>query len=68
MHGGFFMSLDLKQDVFHTVVSRIAERSDSLRDVKRVANVGIDGWFKVEIIAALGERLLRSTIKDQTSH
>ena len=46
------MALDLKQDVFQAVVLRITERSDSLRNVKRFTNIGIEGWLKVEIVAA----------------
>jgi len=67
------MSLDLKRDVFQPVVSRITERSDSLRDVKRFSNVGIEGWFKVEIVAALGGKVTSLnnkgpdlTLEDQT--
>ena len=67
------MALDLKQDVFRPVVSRITERSDSLRGVKRFANVGIEGWFKVEIVAALGAKVISLnnkgpdvTLKDQS--
>ena len=51
------MALDLKQDVFQPVVSRIINRSDSLREIKRFTNTGIEGWFKVEIVAALGAKV-----------
>jgi hypothetical protein len=68
------MSLDLKQDVFQPVVTRIAERKDSLRAIMRFANVGIEGWFKVEIVAALGEKVFSLnnkgpdlTLKDRTN-
>ena len=67
------MSLDLMRDVFQPVFLRITERRDSLREVKRLTNVGIEGWFKVEIVAALGERVSKLnnkgpdlTLKDQT--
>jgi hypothetical protein len=48
------MSLDLKSDVFEPVAARIAERRDSLLNIKRFPRTGIEGWFKVEILAALG--------------
>jgi len=51
------MTLDLKQDVFMPVVARMVERSYSLRNIKRFPRSGIEGWFKVEIIAALGNRV-----------
>lgn len=67
------MSLDLNRDVFQPVFSRITERSDSLREVKRFTNAGIEGWFKVEIVAALGGRVISLnnkgpdlTLEDQT--
>ena len=51
------MSLDLKQEVFQPVLSRVVDRSDSLRNVKRFPNTGIEGWLKVEVVAALGDRV-----------
>jgi hypothetical protein len=48
------MSLDLKSDVFEPVAARKAERGDSLLNIKRFPKTGIEGWFKVEIVAALG--------------
>lgn len=51
------MALDLKQDVFQSVVARVRERADSLRNMMRFHNSGIEGWFKVEIVAALGEKV-----------
>lgn len=48
------MDLDLKQDVFMPVVEQVKKRSDSLRNIKRFPKSGIEGWFKVEIVAALG--------------
>ena len=48
------MSLDLESDVFEPVAARIAERRDSLVNIKRFPKTGIEGWFKVEIVAALG--------------
>lgn len=67
------MTFDLKQDVFQPVVSRIIARSDSLRGVKRFNNIGIEGWFKEEIVAALDAKVASLnnagpdlTLKDQT--
>jgi hypothetical protein len=51
------MALDLNQDVFVPVVARIKERSESLRNIKRFARCGIEGWFKVEVVAALGSNV-----------
>jgi len=51
------MALDLKQDVFQSVVVRVRERRDSLRSVADFPNSGIEGWFKVEIVAALGKKV-----------
>lgn len=51
------MILDLYRDVFQPVVARVTERADSLRSVKRFSNSGIEGWFKVEIVAALGDNV-----------
>ena len=50
------MAMDLKQDVFQSVVTRVRERGDSLRSIAHCSNTGIEGWFKVEIVAALGEK------------
>jgi hypothetical protein len=47
------MSHELKSEVFEPVVKRIIEKSDSLREIKRFQRTGIEGWFKVEIVAAL---------------
>jgi len=67
------MALDLNQDVFQPVVARVTERTDSLRSVKRFSNAGIEGWFKVEIVAALGDKVTSLnnvgpdlTLEDQT--
>ena len=53
------MALDLKQDVFQSVVARVRERGDSLRSMMRFPNSGIEGWLKVEIVAALCEKVTR---------
>ncbi len=68
------MTLDLNQDVFQPVVARVIERTDSLRNVKRFPRAGIEGWFKVEIVAALGDKVASLnnvgpdlTLEDQTN-
>lgn len=48
------MNHELKSDVFEPVAKRIIARSDSLLNIKRFQRTGIEGWFKVEIVAALG--------------
>ena len=52
------MTLDLNQDVFQPVLKRVIDRRESLRSVRRFSNVGIEGWFKVEIVAALGDKVI----------
>ena len=51
------MALDLRQDIFQPVVARVAKRADSLTDIMRFSYSGIEGWFKVEIVAALGDKV-----------
>ena len=53
------MATDLYRDVFQPVAARVTERTDSLRNVKCFRNCGIEGWLKVEIVAALGDRVAR---------
>ena len=50
------LALDLIQDVFQPVVARVKERGDSLRRTGSFPNSGIEGWFKVEVVACLGEK------------
>ena len=51
------MALDLRQVIFRPVAARVRERADSLTNIIRFANSGIEGWFKVEIVAALGNKV-----------
>ena len=51
------MVLDLNQHIFRLVVERVKERRDSLRNMMRFTNSGIEGWLKVEIVAALGPKV-----------
>jgi hypothetical protein len=39
------------------VLEQMKMRADSLREVKRFGRCGIEGWFKVEVVAALGKRV-----------
>ena len=47
----------LREDVFIPVAIRIKARSDSLQEFRRFWAAGIEGWFKVEVVAALGEKV-----------
>lgn len=49
--------MDLKLDIFVPVLKRIICRVESLRSIKRFQKTGIEGWFKVEIVAALDTRI-----------
>ncbi len=49
--------MDLKTDILIPVAKRIRERADSLRVVKRFPRSGIEGWLKVEAVAALGDKV-----------
>jgi hypothetical protein len=54
------MIMDLKQlkkEIFDPIASRIKERSESLRNIKRFPRTGIEGWFKVEILSVLDKRV-----------
>lgn len=49
--------MDLLEDILNPVIYRILDRRDSLKDVKRFESTGIEGWFKVEIVAALKNKI-----------
>lgn len=51
------MALDLRQDIFQPVSARVRKRADSLTNIMCFVNSGIEGWFKVEIVAALGDKI-----------
>jgi hypothetical protein len=53
------MSLDLEREVFLFVARRIRSRADSLRALKRFPRSGIEGWLKVQVVAALGSLVKR---------
>ena len=51
------MGIDLRKEVFVPVLARMKKRAESLGNMKRFRNSGIEGWFKVEIVAVLGEKV-----------
>jgi len=51
------MKIDLKKDIFLPVANRIRTRADSLKAIKRFAKCGIEGWLKVEAVAALDAKI-----------
>jgi len=51
------LGFDLTRDVFLPVLKRVKERADSLVAVKRFPRSGIEGWFKVEIVAVLDSKV-----------
>jgi len=51
------LGIDLRTEVFLPVVARVKERAESLGNVKRFPRTGIEGWFKVEIVAVLGKKV-----------
>ena len=53
------MRMDLNQDIFEPVAARVRRRIDSLRNIRRFPRTGIEGWFKVEIVAALNKGVRR---------
>ena len=51
------MAIDLRNDVFVPVLARMRKRVESLHNIKRFPRTGIEGWFKVEIVAVLGNKV-----------
>ena len=56
--------LNLKKEVFQPVVERIKGRSESLKPLKGLGRIGLEGWFKVEIIAALRDKVITPPQRD----
>jgi hypothetical protein len=52
-------NFDLKNDIFSTIINWLQENNhvSSLKEIKRFERIGIEGWFKVEIVAALGKKV-----------
>ena len=51
--------MDLKRDLFLPVAKRLRDRADSLREMRRFPRSGIEGWLKVEVVAALGGKVAK---------
>jgi hypothetical protein len=53
--------MDLIKDIFKPVKVRIHNKSESLAKskIKRFPKTGIEGWFKVEVVAALGQNIIK---------
>lgn len=49
--------MDIKADVFLPVAKRLRDRADSLREMRRFPRSGIEAWLKVEVVAALGQKV-----------
>ena len=49
--------MNLLEDILNPVIHRIWDKRDSLRDVKRFESTGIEGWLKVEVVAALRNKI-----------
>lgn len=49
--------MDIKEEILKPVIERVKLKKDSLRDLKRFKNLGIEGWLKVEAIAILNEKI-----------
>lgn len=45
------------KEIFDIVARRVKEKSESLREAKRHKKMGLEGWLKVEAIAALGGKV-----------
>ncbi|NIT03469.1 hypothetical protein GTO10_00810 [Candidatus Saccharibacteria bacterium] len=48
---------DLKKDVLEPIANHIKKKRDSLMELARFKNMGIEGWLKVEALAALGNKV-----------
>jgi hypothetical protein len=44
-------------EVFEPVADRVKRKAESLKHLRRFERCGIEGWFKVEAVAALGLRV-----------
>jgi len=49
--------LQIERDVFDPVAARISQPADSLHEIRKVKGGGIEGWLKVEAVAALGPKI-----------
>jgi hypothetical protein len=51
------MQLSEMKEIFYLVAKRIEEKKESLRGLKEHRCMGLEGWLKVEAVAALGEKV-----------
>jgi hypothetical protein len=51
--------IQLNDDLFRPVLSRLQEEAHSLHEIRRFKGGGIEGWFKVEVVAALADLVQR---------
>ena len=49
--------MDLVEDILNPIISRILDRRDSLKNIKRFEKTDIEGWLKVEVVAALKNKV-----------
>jgi hypothetical protein len=49
--------MDIEIEIFAPIANRIVAHSDSLKTAKKINQGGIEGWLKVEALAALGEKV-----------
>jgi hypothetical protein len=56
--------MDLLEDIFNPIVSRILDRRDSLKNIKRFESTDIEGWLKVEVVAALRNKVAELKNRD----
>ena len=47
----------MKTEILNSVFERVESRKDSLKNLGCFNNIGIEGWFKVEVIAALNGKV-----------
>ena len=51
--------MQLFEDLFCRVVSHLKEVIHSLHEIRRFKGGGIEGWFKVEVVAALADQVMK---------
>lgn len=49
--------MELLEDILNPVISRILDKRDSLKDIKKFEKTGVEGWLKVEVVAALKNKV-----------
>lgn len=51
--------MEAVKEIFGLVANHLRTRVASLEQIKRVRQTGIECWFKVEVVAALGDRVMK---------